>query len=81
MIVDDENPIITSRKGFQPALEVMPELVEAMKRARGRPRKESPKKEVKIRLDADILMWLKEEGQGYQTRLNALLRDIMEKRL
>jgi uncharacterized protein (DUF4415 family) len=29
------------------------------------------------RLDADIVAWLKQGGKGYQTRLNALLRQVM----
>ena len=29
---------------------------------------------VYIRLDADILDWLKGQGRGYQTRINAILR-------
>jgi uncharacterized protein (DUF4415 family) len=35
------------------------------------------KKEIHVRLDADIIEWLKKEGRGYQTRLNAILRDAM----
>lgn len=30
-----------------------------------------------VRIDADILAWLKSEGKGYQTRMNAILRDAM----
>lgn len=37
-----------------------------------------PKKGIYIRLDADILEWLKSQGKGYQTRMNAMLRTIME---
>jgi uncharacterized protein (DUF4415 family) len=33
---------------------------------------------VTIRLDADVLAWLKEQGKGYQTRINAILRAYME---
>jgi uncharacterized protein (DUF4415 family) len=29
------------------------------------------------RLDADIVAWLKQGGKGYQTRLNAILRQVM----
>jgi uncharacterized protein (DUF4415 family) len=36
-----------------------------------------PKKTVTIRLDADVLRWLKGFGKGYQTRVNALLRHAM----
>jgi uncharacterized protein (DUF4415 family) len=37
------------------------------------------KKSVNVRLDADIVEWLKSEGDGYQTRMNAILRREMMK--
>ena len=40
-----------------------------------RPMKEA----VTVRLDADVVHWLKRDGKGYQTRLNAILRREMEK--
>ncbi|MBC3907779.1 BrnA antitoxin family protein [Undibacterium umbellatum] len=36
------------------------------------------KQTVTIRLDSDVLEWFKEQGQGYQTRINQLLRVYME---
>ncbi len=30
-----------------------------------------------VRIDADVLLWLKSAGKGYQTRINAILRDAM----
>jgi len=36
-----------------------------------------PKKSVTMRLDADVLEWLKGYGRGYQTRVNYLLRHAM----
>ena len=36
------------------------------------------KKSLTIRLDADVLAWLKSQGSGYQTRINAILRGAME---
>ena len=36
------------------------------------------KKQLTIRLDADVLDWLKESGRGYQTRINRILRVAME---
>jgi uncharacterized protein (DUF4415 family) len=30
-----------------------------------------------VRIDADVLAWLRSEGKGYQTRLNAILREAM----
>ncbi len=36
------------------------------------------KKQVTVRIDADILAWLRREGsEGYQSRLNATLRKVM----
>ncbi|MBI5814068.1 MAG: BrnA antitoxin family protein [Nitrospinae bacterium] len=38
-----------------------------------------PKKlTVTIRLDADVVEWLKKGGKGYQTRINHLLRRFMD---
>jgi uncharacterized protein (DUF4415 family) len=36
------------------------------------------KRPVTIRVDADVLAWLKRQGRGYQTRVNKLLREAME---
>ncbi len=38
------------------------------------------KKSLTIRIDADVLAWLRSQGKGYQTRLNSLLRAAMERR-
>ena len=35
------------------------------------------KKPVTIRLDSDVIAWLKADGRGYQTRANQLLRHAM----
>jgi uncharacterized protein (DUF4415 family) len=39
------------------------------------------KKQISVRIDADIIDWLKrtgaEKGQGYQTRMNQILREAM----
>jgi uncharacterized protein (DUF4415 family) len=35
------------------------------------------KRQLTLRLDADIIAWLRLQGRGYQTRANALLRDAM----
>ena len=36
------------------------------------------KLQLTIRLDADVLDWLKANGRGYQTRINRILRAAME---
>lgn len=39
-----------------------------------------PKKiTVTIRLDADVIAWLKARGEGYQTRINSYLRELMQR--
>ncbi len=35
------------------------------------------KKSLTIRIDADVLAWLRGQGKGYQTRINGLLREAM----
>ena len=30
-----------------------------------------------VRIDSDILVWLKSQGKGYQTRMNTILREAM----
>lgn len=35
------------------------------------------KQQLTLRLDADVVAWLRRQGKGYQTRANALLRDAM----
>lgn len=35
------------------------------------------KKQASVRIDADILAWLKSQGKGYQTRMNEILREAM----
>jgi uncharacterized protein (DUF4415 family) len=35
------------------------------------------KQAVSMRLDADVVAWLKKAGKGYQTRANRILRDRM----
>jgi hypothetical protein len=37
-----------------------------------------PKKQLTIRLDSDVLDWFKAHGRGYQTRINRILRVVME---
>ena len=35
------------------------------------------KQQLTVRLDADVIAWLRQQGKGYQTRLNQLLREVM----
>jgi uncharacterized protein (DUF4415 family) len=40
-----------------------------------------PKDRLTIRVDHDVVEWLKKHGRGYQTRINAILRSYMEAQL
>jgi uncharacterized protein (DUF4415 family) len=43
------------------------------KRVRGRPKLESPKEQVTLRLDAKVLRAYRASGPGWQSRINATL--------
>ncbi len=38
----------------------------------------SKKSSITVRLDSDVLKWFRNQGKGYQTRINAVLRTYME---
>lgn len=39
------------------------------------------KQQLTVRIDADVVDWLKHQGKGYQSRLNAILRAAMLKQV
>ncbi|MCP4373262.1 MAG: BrnA antitoxin family protein [Deltaproteobacteria bacterium] len=39
------------------------------------------KERITVRIDHDILEWLKDQGPGYQTRMNAILRQYMQAKI
>ena len=56
----------------------IPELTDAQLAEMQRPEHFRPvKKQITARLDADVLAWLKAGGKGYQSRMNAILRQAM----
>jgi uncharacterized protein (DUF4415 family) len=81
-IDDPDNPELTLRdfRRARPVAEVMPELIEAAKRARGRPRLERPKEHVTLRLDAEVVDSFKADGPGWQTRMNDALAKAAKRR-
>ena len=36
------------------------------------------KEQLTLRIDSDVVEWYRRQGQGYQTKINALLRAYME---
>lgn len=67
--IHDDNPPLEA--GF---------LAEMKSSRRGRPTLATPKVEVKIRLDAIIVAHLRGSGPGWQTRVNALLGQLVANR-
>jgi uncharacterized protein (DUF4415 family) len=59
----------------RPAVEVMPEIVEAYRRSRG-PQKASTKQLVSLRLDRDVIAHFRERGPGWQRSINDALRRV-----
>lgn len=85
-LIDAENPEWTAEDfaKAKPAAEVLPGLFGAKSAAamlrpkRGRPNAEQPKAHVNIRLDADVVDSFRAAGPGWQTRMNAALRDWLK---
>lgn len=64
---------------FRSAPEVLPKAITgALKR--GRPKLETPRQMVSLRLEPEVVAALRATGRGWQTRVNALLRDAVLKR-
>ncbi|WP_439476715.1 BrnA antitoxin family protein [Brevundimonas sp.] len=77
VVDDDDVPELTPERAarLKPAREILPESVLAQfKRSPGRPKLDSPKKQVTLRLDADVLEYWRAQGRGWQSRLNDALR-------
>lgn len=56
---------------------VVPQVVEAARRARGRPRLEATKELVSLRLSPVVLDHFRSQGAGWQTRINRLLEEVV----
>jgi uncharacterized protein (DUF4415 family) len=58
----------------KPFAEVFPDLMEAIRRGRGRPAIANPRKQISLRLDGDVIEKFKSTGKGWQSRVNEALR-------
>jgi len=84
---DDDNPEWTAEDFVQarPASEVLPQFIgqkatdALMRRGRGRPPKEDRKVNQTLRLDPDVLDAFRQQGSGWQARINEVLRENMPK--
>jgi uncharacterized protein (DUF4415 family) len=69
---------LAQRPGSEIDFSDIPELTEKFWRNAVRnPFYRPVKKQLTLRLDADVIAWLRRQGKGYQTRANALLRAAM----
>lgn len=83
--IDDDNPEWTREDmaKARPAAEVLPKYIgqkatdELLRRGRGRPPKEERKVNQTLRIDPDVLEAYRQEGKGWQTRINEVLRKNM----
>ena len=73
----EEDAAITAAALSDPDAQPLTDAQLMAMRPMGRPRMERPKAAVTMRLDADVLEALRANGQGWQTRVNALLRDAV----
>jgi len=58
----------------KPFAEAFPDLAQSLKRPRGRPPVETPRKHISLRLDPDVIAKFRATGKGWQSRINAVLR-------
>jgi uncharacterized protein (DUF4415 family) len=75
---DPDNPEWTEEdfKRARPFSEVFPELAESIRRSRGRPALETPKKQITLRLDQDVIEKFRRTGPGWQGRINDALKRV-----
>jgi uncharacterized protein (DUF4415 family) len=75
--IHDDNPEWTAEdfSKAKPAADILPpDLLAQFKAKVDRPRSESPKVPVKMRLDGVVVEALRATGPGWQTRVNDLLK-------
>ena len=85
---DDDNPPLTRAelRRARPAAEVLPKLIgetaatALLRRPRGRPIKPDKKVNQTLRIDPDVLEAYRQQGRGWQTRINQVLRENMPPR-
>ena len=78
---DPDAPEATDEQLSQarPFAEAHPEMMEAIRRGRGRPRLDRPKEQVSLRLSADVLDHFRAGGEGWQSRIDKALREMVKK--
>lgn len=65
---------------MRPATEVIPEIVEAWRRSRGRPPKATTKQQITLRLSPEVLAFFRRQGRGWQTRVDEVLSRYVKRK-
>lgn len=73
----EEDAAITAAAQSDPDAQPLTDAQLTAMRPMGRPRIANPKAPLTMRIDADVLQALRSSGQGWQTRVNALLREAV----
>lgn len=78
-LIDDENPEWTE-EDFKRAVpfSALPESLQAKLKAVGRPKAAITKERVTIRLSRDVVEQFRASGDGWQTRVDAALKDWLK---
>ena len=83
---DPDNPPLTDDDlaRARPASVVLHEIVSQelageMLKKRGRPKKESPKQQVTLRISPEVIEYYRSTGQGWQSRIDKVLLDSIKK--
>ncbi|MEI9887024.1 MAG: BrnA antitoxin family protein [Rhizomicrobium sp.] len=84
-VPDAESPEWTAEdfRNARPITELLPDIVEAAERLRvrlGRPKLARPKEHVTLRLDPVVVDSFKEDGPGWQGRINETLLKVVKRR-
>jgi len=76
-LIDDENPEWTSAMIKQAVpFDALPASLQA--KLRGRPKAAVTKERITIRLSPDVVQTFRASGEGWQTRVDAALRDWLK---
>lgn len=80
-----EDRIITSAAKSDPdALPLTPRQLKAMvplRMLRGRPKSDNPKQLVSVRYSQEVLAYFKSTGEGWQSRMDGVLRDYVSRQV
>jgi uncharacterized protein (DUF4415 family) len=82
--VADDRIITSAAKSDPDALPLTPRQLKAMvplRTLRGRPKSDNPKQLVSVRYSQEVLAYFKSTGEGWQSRMDGVLRDYVSRQV